>query len=90
MEPKNSFDVNRRMVYFAMEVGRDGMSVMCDVLNTSPPYHPNAWQNHVTALHEAHKKAVSEQFQKPREKVFSLHCDNESDIAEIAVSYDGT
>ena len=90
--PKNSVDMNRRMVYSAMEMGlgRDGMSVMCDVFNMPTPSHPNAWKNHVTALYEAHKKAVSEQFKKAREKVFSLHCDNESEIAEIAVSYDGT
>ena len=84
--------MNRRMVYSAMEMGegRVGISVMCDVFNMPPPRHPNAWKNNVIALYEAHKKAVSEQFKKAREKVFSLHCDNESDIAEIAVSYNGT
>ncbi|CAB4044198.1 Hypothetical predicted protein [Paramuricea clavata] len=91
--PKNSIDINRRMVYSAMEmgVGRDGMSVMCDIFNMpAPPCHPNAWKNHVIALYEAHKKAVSEQLQEARDKVFSRHSDNESDEAEIAVSYDGT
>ena len=90
--PKSSIDINRRMVYSAMEmgVGRDGMSVMCDIFNMPPPCHPNAWKNHVTALYEAHKKAVSEQLQEARDKVFSRHSDNESDVAEIAVSYDGT
>jgi hypothetical protein len=48
--PKNSIDINRRMVYSAMEmgVGRDGMSVMCDIFNMPPPCHPNAWKNHAT------------------------------------------
>ena len=73
-----------------MGVGRDGISVMCDIFNMPPPCHPKAWQNIVTALYNAHTKVVSEQFQNAREKVFSLHCDNESDVAEIAVSYDGT
>ena len=42
--PKNSVDMNCRMVYSAMEmgVGRDGMSVMCDVFNMPLPCHPNA------------------------------------------------
>ena len=90
--PKNSIDINRRIVYSAMEmgVGRDGMSVMCDIINMPPPCHPNAWKNHVNALYEAHKKAVSEQLQRARDKVFSRHSNNESDVAEIAVSFDGT
>lgn len=90
--PKNSMDINRRMVYSALEmgVGRDGMSVMCDIFNMPPPCQSNAWNNHVTALYEAHKKAVSEQLQKARDKVFSRHNENESDVADIAVSYDGT
>ena len=39
----------------------------------------------------AHKTAVAEQLQKARNKVFSLHRSDETDVAEIAVqSYDGT
>jgi hypothetical protein len=45
---------------------------------------------HVAALYVAHKKAVAEQLQKARNKVFSLHRSDETDVAEIAVSYDGT
>ncbi|CAB4005543.1 Hypothetical predicted protein [Paramuricea clavata] len=73
-----------------MGVGRDGMSVMCDIFNMPPPCHPNVWKHHVTALYEAHKKAVSGQLQEATDKVFSRHSDNESGVGEIAVSYDGT
>jgi hypothetical protein len=38
----------------------------------------------------ANKKAVVEQLQKARNKVFSLHRSDETDVAEIVVSYDGT
>jgi hypothetical protein len=80
------------MVYSAMEmgVGREAMSVMCDIFNMPPPCHHKAWDKHVAALYVAHKKAVAEQLQKVRNKVFSLHCSDETDVAEIAVSYDGT
>jgi hypothetical protein len=37
----------------------------------------------------ANKKAVVEQLQKARNKVFSLHRSDETDVAEIVVSYDG-
>ena len=37
----------------------------------------------------AHKKAVVEQLQNARNKVFSLHRSDETDVAEIVVSYDG-
>ena len=63
---------------------------MCDIFNMPPPCHHKAWDNHVAALHKAHKKAVAEQLQQARAKVFSRHSCNESDVAEIAVSYDGT
>jgi hypothetical protein len=55
-----------------------------------PPCHHKAWDQHVAALYVAHKKAVAEQLQKARNKVFSLHRSDETDVAEIAVSYDGT
>jgi hypothetical protein len=37
----------------------------------------------------AHKKAVVEQLQNARNNVFSLHRSDETDVAEIVVSYDG-
>jgi hypothetical protein len=73
-----------------MGVGREVMSVMCDIFNMSPPpCHHKAWDQYVAALYVAHKKAVVEQLQKARNKVFSLHRSDETDVAEIAVSYDG-
>ena len=89
--PQNSMDANRRMVYSAMEmgVGREGMSVMCDIFNMPPPCQHKAWDNYVAALYEAHKKVISEQLQKARDKVHALHTSDDSNVAEIAVS-DGT
>ena len=55
-------------------VGREAMSVMCDIFNMPPPCHHKAWDQHVAALYVAHKKTVAEQLQKARNKVFSLHC----------------
>ena len=73
-----------------MGVGREVMSVMCDIFNMSPPpCHHKAWDQYVAALYVAHKKAVVEQLQKARNKAFSLHRSDETDVAEIAVSYDG-
>ena len=54
-----------------------------------PPCNRSAWNNHVNALFEAHKKAVSDDLRKARDKVKSLHEPNESGMVEIAVSYDG-
>ena len=53
-----------------MGVGREGMSVMCDTFNMPPPCHHKAWDNHVAALYQAHKKAVADQLQKARTKFF--------------------
>ena len=80
------------MVYAASEigVGREGMSTMCDIFNVPPPCNCSAWNNHVNALFEAHKKAVSDDLKRARDKVKSLHQPNESGMVEIAVSYDGT
>jgi hypothetical protein len=91
-KPQNAMDTNRRMVYSSMEmgVGREGMSVLCDVFNMPPPCHHKAWDNYVAALYEAHKQAVAEQLQKARDKVFARHSSDETDVVEIAVSYDGT
>jgi allophanate hydrolase subunit 1 len=36
-----------------------------------------------------HKKAVAENLEKAKEKVSSLHEPNESNVVQIAVSYDG-
>jgi hypothetical protein len=77
------------MVYSGMEmgVGREAMSVMCDIFSMPPPppppCHHKAWDQHVAALYAAHKKAVVEQLQKARNKVFSLHRCDETDVAEI-------
>jgi hypothetical protein len=60
------------------------------LVNMPPPCHHKALDNHVAALYETHEKAVAEQLQRTRDKVFSRHSCNESDVAEIAVSYDGT
>ena len=53
-------DTNRHMVYSAMEmgVGREAMSVMCDIFNMPPPCHHKVWDQHVAALYVARKKAV--------------------------------
>jgi hypothetical protein len=80
------------MVYSAMEmgVGREAMSVMSDIFNMPTPCQHKAWDNHVSALYDAHKKVVDEQLQQARDKVFSHYCSDETDVAEIAVSFDGT
>ena len=90
--PQNAMDINRRMAYTASEigVGRKAISVMCDILNMPPPCNHSAWDNHVDALYEAHKKAVTDQLQAARQRVRSFHKCNESDTLQIAVSYDGT
>ncbi|CAB4012625.1 Hypothetical predicted protein [Paramuricea clavata] len=90
--PQGAMDINRRMVYAASEmgVGRESMSAMCDILNMPSPCNRSAWNNHVNTLYEAHKKVVAENLEKAREKVSSLHEPNESNVVEIAVSYDGT
>ncbi|CAB4026151.1 THAP domain-containing 2, partial [Paramuricea clavata] len=71
-KPQNAMDTNRQMVYSSMEmgVGREGMSVLCDIFNMPHPCHHKAWDNHVAALYEAHKQAVAEQLQKARDKDF--------------------
>jgi hypothetical protein len=72
-----------------MGVGREAMSVMCDIFNTPrpppppPPCHHNACDQHVAALYVAHKKAAAKQLQKARNKVFSLHRSDKTDVAEI-------
>lgn len=63
---------------------------MCDIFNLPPPCNRSAWNNHINALFDAHKKAVSDNLQKARDKVKSLHEPNESGVVEIAVSQDGT
>ena len=77
------------MVYSAMEMGV-GREAMCDIFTMPPPCHHKAWDQHVAELYVAHKKAVTEQSQKARNKVFTLHLSDETDVAEIAVSYDAT
>ena len=70
-------------VYSAMEngVGREVMSVMCDIFNMPPPCHHKARDQHVAALYVGHNKIVAEQLQKARNKVFSLHCLDETSVA---------
>lgn len=88
--PKNCKDVNRRMVYSAMEmgVGRDNIGVMCDIFNMPPPCHHNSWDRHLDALYKAHKEEVAKQLQQARNEVHALHGGHQ--VSEIAVSYDGT
>lgn len=54
---------NDRMVYSACEmgVGREAISVRCEILNMPPPCKPSS-QN---ALYQAHKEAVAEKLAKP-------------------------
>ena len=64
--PQTAMDVDRRMVYAGSEigVGREGMSTMCEIFNMPPPCNRSAWNKHINALYEAHKKAVAENLQK--------------------------
>jgi hypothetical protein len=41
-KPQNTMDTNRSMVYSGMEmgVGREAMSVMCDIFSMPPPPPP--------------------------------------------------
>jgi hypothetical protein len=49
-KPQNAMDTNRRMVYSAMEMGREAMSVMCNIFTMPPPCHHKAWDQHVAAF----------------------------------------
>ena len=55
---------NRRIVYLLLGNGngaeRERVSVMSGISNISRPCYHEAWDNHVAALDEAHKKDVAE------------------------------
>ena len=94
---KNASDINRRMVYSACEmgVGREAISVMCEILNMPPPCQPSSWNEHSQTLYQAHKQAVDEKLAKARMHVHELYREEnpdltEDDVIEIAVSFDGT
>ena len=67
-------------------VGREGMPTMCDIFNMPPPCNRSAWNNHINALFDAHKKAVSDNLQKGSDKVKSFHEPKEPGVVEIAVN----
>lgn len=81
---KNASDINRRMVYSACEmgVGREAISVMCEILNMPPPCQLTSWNEHSQILYQAHKEAVDEKLAKARAYVRELYRKENPDLTE--------
>ena len=68
---QNAVDINRLVVFSACEmgVGRDAITVICDILNMPLPCQTKAWHDHSQALCNAHKEAVDGKLARARAHV---------------------
>ena len=78
-----------------MSVGCEAISVMCDILNMSPPCQQSSWNERLQALYQAYKETAEGKLTKAREHVHKLHQKQnpeitKDDVTERAVSFDGT
>ena len=96
-QPQDAMDINRRLVYAASEtgIGREGLATICDILNMPQTMATKAWNDHSTALYEAHKTSVKNHLQTTRERVHHVLTKDNPDIADdtvvnVPVTFDGT
>ena len=90
-------DVNRRAAFAASEVGlgREGLSVICEIMNLPQPVSDSNFQDHSQAIHDATIKCVNSNMQEAanelRKKIMDENPEmNEDSIMDITVSFDGT
>ena len=89
---KASFDINRRAVFAAGEIGigREALSTMCAVVNMPPPPSLRAYQQHKTAICDATNFVVGKSLSDAAKRVRDSLGANDTDTINIAVSFDGT
>ena len=89
---KASFDINRRAVFAAGEIGigREALSTMCEIINMPPPPSCRAYQQHRTAICDVTNSVVSKSLSDSAKGVRESLGANDVDTINIAVSFDGT
>ena len=89
---KASFDVNRRAVFAAGEIGigRESVSALCDIINMPPPPSNRAYQQHKAAICDSTNFVVSQSLCDSAKRVRESLNANAVDTLNIAVSFDGT
>ena len=87
-----SSDVNLRSVFAVGEIGlgREGLSTFCEILDMPPPIHDSAFQKQKKKVHSVTKTTVLEKLQEAAKGVRSTLGQNDIDIIDVAVSFDGT
>ena len=90
-------DVNRRAAFAASEVGlgREGLSVICEIMNLPQPVSDSNFQDRNQAIQDATIKCVNSNMQEAanelRKKIMDKNPEmNEDSIKDITVSFDGT
>ena len=61
-----SYDVNRRVVYYASVVmgeSRSGMDQFCSIMGMPPPPNEKPWRNHLKSLGEAVEQTAENSMQ---------------------------
>ena len=87
-----SSDVNLRSIVAAGEIGlrREGLATFCEILDMPPPVHDSAFQKQKKKVHSGTKITVLEKLQEAAKRVRSTLGQNDIDVIDIAVSFDGT
>lgn len=92
------YDVNRRSVYSAGElgIGREGLAILCDIMNLPYPLYDQAFQSHAESIHRATKSVLDTKLalaaKKLKEFYKTEYPDNftEGSVLNVPVSFDGT
>lgn len=87
-----SSDVNMRSVFAVGEIGlgREGLATFCEILNMPPPIHDSAFQKQKKNVNSVTKATVLEKPQEAAKRVRSTLGQNDNDVIDVAVSFDGT
>ena len=92
-------DLNRRVVYAAIEmgIGREDVSKFCEILNMPFSLSKDTWHSHEDALLQAHTEVVQVELEKNRREARKLavteegiSAGDEDTVVNIPVSFDGT
>ena len=92
-------DLNRRVVYAAIEmgIGREDVSKFCEILNMPFSLSKDTWHSHEDALLQAHTEVVQVELEKNRREARKLamikqgvSAGDEDTVINIPVSFGGT
>lgn len=82
-----TFDINRRTVFAAGELGlgREGVAMLCDIINLPNPLYDTAFQKHVKGIHNSTNTVLDNELRCSAQRLRDFHRKENPDMEQERV-----